>query len=174
VAFEDLHGASYSNSAQVELAFQPFERLGLRLAYRFLDVRQSAGGVLRERPFVSRHRAFLNLAYGTTGESEDDPRMSYDLTIQWMGSKRLPVTAPNPAAYRARADSPPYALVNAQVTRSFTVGFDLYLGVENLLGFRQDTPVIDAAHPNSSYFDSSLIWGPVNGRVVYGGLRWGI
>ena len=174
VVFENLSGASMSNSLQAELTLQPVERLDLRAAYRFLDVRQSAGGVERERPFVARHRAFLNIAYASERENENDPRMSYDLTLQWTGKKRLPLTGENPEAFRAREVSPPFVLVNAQVARSFSAGFDLYLGVENLFGFRQDTPVIDAEHPGSSYFDSSLLWGPVNGRVIYGGLRWGI
>jgi outer membrane receptor for ferrienterochelin and colicins len=63
-------------------------------------------------------------------------------------------------------------VVNTQITRSFFAGFDLYLGADNLLNFRQDHPVLDAANPNGSYFDASLIWGPVYGRTVYAGLRW--
>ena len=57
------------------------------------------------------------------------------------------------------------------MTRTFFGGLDLYLGVENLLDFRQADPILDPEHPSSPYFDSSLVWGPVAGRMIYLGLR---
>ena len=60
----------------------------------------------------------------------------------------------------------------AQVSQTFAHGFELYLGGENLLGFRQDDPILDARDPGSPYFDASLIWGPVSGRMFYAGLRY--
>lgn len=174
IRFANLAGPSYSNSIQVELSMRPFERLDTRVAYRYLDVRQSIGGVLRERPLVSRHRAFVNLAYATEGGEAEDGRMSYDLTVQWFGSKRVPDTGENPAGFQVPSWSPDFALVNAQVTRSFSSGFELYAGVENMLGFRQSRPILDAESPNGRFFDTSLVWGPVAGRMAYAGLRWKI
>jgi outer membrane receptor for ferrienterochelin and colicins len=171
VVFQNLAGRSFSNSIQLELNAQPVRGLDTRLAYRFLDVRQTTAGTLQHRPFVARHRAFLNLGYTTDQEGPDDPRMMYDVTLQWFGAKRLPETDLNPAEFRVRGMSPEFALINLQATRSFTLGFDLYLGVENLLDFRQADPIVDAANPTSRYFDSSYIWGPVAGRMVYIGLR---
>jgi len=174
VRFANLAGVSWSNSLQVELSMQPLERFDTRLAYRYLDVRQTIGGIVRERPLVSRHRAFVNLAYTTEREGENDPAMSYDLTVQWFGSKRIPDTGTNPDGVRVPSTSPDFVLVNGQVTRSFAAGFDLYVGVENLLGFRQSQPILDPENPNGRYFDSSLVWGPVAGRMAYAGLRWKI
>jgi len=172
VVFQNLAGASYSNSIQMELTMQPVERLELRTAYRFLDVQQNVDGQLRERPFVARHRAFVNFGYSTERTEATEPQMLYDLTVSWFGQKRLPDTRSNPADFQAAAYSPSFFLVNGQVTRSLFEGLDLYIGVENLLGFRQDRPIISANDPSGAYFDSSLIWGPVTGRMVYGGLRW--
>lgn len=62
--------------------------------------------------------------------------------------------------------------MNAQVTRSFSKLFDLYIGVENLFHFKQNDPIIDPANPNGQYFDASLIWGPITGRMLYAGLRY--
>ena len=98
--------------------------------------------------------------------------MTYDLTVQWFGPKRLPSTNANPINFQARENSPSFALVNMQITRSFFAGFDLYLGIENLLGFKQDNPILDPLHPNGNYFDASMIWGPVNGRSMYAGVRY--
>ena len=142
------------------------------MAYRFLDVRQTLAAGLRDRPFVARHRALLNVAYSSPRENPDERQMLYDLTVQWFGPKRLPDTQTNPAGLRAREYSPSFALVNAQVTVSFALDVDLYLGVENLLGFRQNDPILDPENPMGQYFDSALVWGPITGRALYLGLRW--
>ncbi|HAP36086.1 MAG TPA: hypothetical protein DCQ28_09145 [Bacteroidetes bacterium] len=174
IHFYNLNGQSYSNSFQLELNIQPIDKLDTRIAYRFYDVRQTINGTLRERPFVTQHRAFINFGYVTEREEESEPQMSYDLTLQWFGKKRLPDTQLNPVGFQARKYSPNFVLLNGQVTRSFFAGFDLYLGIENLLNFKQANPILDAADPNShhSYFDSALIWGPVYGRTAYVGMRW--
>jgi len=52
--------------------------------------------------------------------------------------------------------------------------FDVYLGGEILLGYIQDNPILDAGNPSSSVFDASLIYAPVNGRMIYAGLRYKI
>jgi outer membrane receptor protein involved in Fe transport len=171
VVIADLDGSSYANSLQAELNVRPLEHLDMRLAYRYLDVRQSVDGALRERPFVARHRAFLNLGYAT-GEADGGARMLYDLTLQWFGAKRLPDTWSNPEPLQRPAASPSFALLNLQVTRSFAPFLDVYAGVENLLDFRQPDPILDPENPQGPYFDTSLVWGPVAGRMVYLGLRW--
>ncbi len=172
IHFYNLNGSSFSNSVQMELNIQPIELLDTRIAYRYYDVRQSINGSLRERPFVAQHRAFINVGYVTEREEEEEAQMGYDLTLQWFGKKRLPDTQINPAVLQARGFSPDFILVNTQVTRSFFAGLDLYLGIENVLDFRQSQPIIDPANPDGSFFDSALIWGPVNGRTAYVGLRW--
>lgn len=171
VRFSDLDGESFSNSIQLELNLRPLEKLDTRLAYRYLDVRQTTAAVLQQRPFVARHRAFVNLGYSTEREAPDDARMLYDLTLQWFGRKRLPDTRSNPSGLQTRESSPDFAVVNALVTRSFSVGFDLYVGVENLLDFRQTDPILDPGNPGGPYFDGSSIWGPVVGRMTYIGVR---
>jgi len=174
VHFYNLDGTSYSNSIQMELNIQPVERFDARVAYRLLDVKQTINGTLRDKPFMARHRAFVNFGYSTERNDQHASQMLYDLTIQWFDRKRLPETLTNPTAFQVSTFSPDFFLVNAQITRSFFAEVDLYLGIENLLDFRQLNPILDAANPNGSYFDSSMIWGPVSGRLIYIGLRWKI
>ena len=50
--------------------------------------------------------------------------------------------------------------------------FDIYLGGENLLGYTQENPIISASNPSSDKFDASLIYAPVNGRMIYLGFRY--
>ncbi len=172
INFYSVNNGAYSNSLQLEINFQPIERLDTRIAYRYMDVKQNINGVMQDRPFSSKNRMLINLGYSTLKEDTGDAQMIYDLTIQWFDKKRIPSTSTNPTNFQARDYSPSFALVNAQVTRSFFAGFDLYVGVENLLGFKQDNLIIDPMNPHSKYFDASLVWGPVNGAMIYSGLRY--
>ena len=52
--------------------------------------------------------------------------------------------------------------------------FSVYIGGENLLSYTQENPIIDSENPTSSFFDASLIYAPVMGRMIYTGLRYKI
>ena len=84
----------------------------------------------------------------------------------------MPNTEDNPEPYKLNSSSPNYFLVNVQVTRIFNKSTELYIGVENALNFKQPNPILSAENPQSTYFDSSIIWGPIFGRMVYLGFRF--
>jgi hypothetical protein len=46
--------------------------------------------------------------------------------------------------------------------------------MENLNNFTLSNPILAAGDPFSPYFDSSLVWGPIFGRMVYAGFRYRI
>lgn len=164
--FYNLAGRSYSNSFQVEVSGEPIKNLDVRLAYRYFDVRVTYSGTLMQRPLVASHRAFANLGYGYKG-------WKFDYTVNYIGKKRIPSTSANPPVYQRGLISPAYALMNAQISK--TLGkkhpVDVYLGSENLGGFIQRDAVIAADQPFGPYFDASMIWGPVSGRLIYLGVR---
>ena len=58
----------------------------------------------------------------------------------------------------------------AQVTRLFRY-WSIYLGAENLTGYKQKNPIVEAGNPWSRNFDSTMVWGPVHGAVFYLGVR---
>jgi hypothetical protein len=60
----------------------------------------------------------------------------------------------------------------AQVTYVFKTNLELYVGGENLTNFMIHDAIIAAEDPSSNFFDASLLWGPVFGRMGYVGLRW--
>jgi outer membrane receptor for ferrienterochelin and colicins len=171
--FYNLDGKSYSNSAQAEFSWSVFKRFDIRLAYRWLDVKATYGEDLIEKPLVASHRGFINLAYATR-PGEKDQQWRFDVTSQVVGQKRIPNTQANPEEYELPAWSDPYVVVNAQVTRVFGPTFEIYLGAENLTNYRQPNAIIASEEPFGEHFDSSLIWGPVFGRMAYAGLRWKI
>ncbi len=165
ILFYNLDGKSYSNSFQSELNYEPFRKFDVRLAYRWLDVKTTYRGSLLEKPFTARHRAFVNLAYETAD------KWKFDYTVQWISRKRIPSTATNPAGHRMADYSPSFIQMAAQITKVFSSRFELYAGGENLTGFIQRYAIIDAQNPFSPYFDGSMAWGPVLGRMIYAGTR---
>jgi outer membrane receptor for ferrienterochelin and colicin len=172
VLFYSVPHGSYSNSVQTELNIQPLEQLNMRVAYRYLDVKQNVNGTWLERPLTAQHRALATVSYATALNQPDDPQTSVDMTMQWFGKKRIPETLLNPDSLRALAYSPGFFTMNLQVTQTFVKGIDLYIGIENLFDFRQADPILDSANPKGSFFDASLIWGPLSGRMMYAGLRF--
>ncbi|MEO7393476.1 MAG: TonB-dependent receptor [Chitinophagaceae bacterium] len=166
IKFYNLQGKSYSNSLQAELNVEPIKKLDIRLAYRYFDVKTNYGGQLLDRPFISKNRAFLNLDYATKG-------WKFDHTISYNGKKRIPNTEVNPAQYQLSEYSPSFILMNSQISKS--VGkkhpMDFYAGAENLTNYFQKNVILAADKPFSPYFDASLVWGPVTGRMFYAGWR---
>jgi outer membrane receptor protein involved in Fe transport len=88
----------------------------------------------------------------------------------------LPSTASNPEPFRRPDEAPDFAQLNLQVSRDFSSRASWYLGVENLTNVRQDRPIIGAGGVADAdfqrYFDASLVYGPIFGRMVYSGFRW--
>ena len=168
VHFYNLDGDSWSHSFQAQWDLEPLARYDIRLAYRLNDVRTSYGEELLPRPLVARHRAFVNMAYETTGQ------WKFDITWSWQGAARLPSTESNPEPYRLDTSSPAFSLVNLQVGKTLFERLEIYAGIENLFGFTQEDPILGSDDPFGPWFDASLIWGPVFGRKFYGGLRFRI
>lgn len=157
----DKEGESYSHVAQVDATYPIYEGLSLTAAYRWQDVRQTECGVLRRVPLTSRYKALATLSYKTPLEL-----WQVDLTYQYNGGGRMP----DPYDGRWKPTYKPFGLLSAQVTREFR-HFSLYIGGENLTGFKQKNPIIDSIHPWSDAFDASMVWGPTEGAMIYAGFR---
>jgi outer membrane receptor for ferrienterochelin and colicins len=168
-SFYNLDGKSFSNSFQTEWSLEPIKKVNLRLAYRLFDVKTTYGDKLLLKPLTAQHRAFANAAYETG-------TWKFDYTVSYNSRKRLPSTAINPEPYRLDEYSPGFVTMNAQVSKTLGKKFpvDLYVGGENLSNFMQNNAIVAADQPFSPYFDASLIWGPISGRMIYGGVRFKI
>ena len=160
-----LNGQSYANSILADLQVELSRTLQFKTSYRWYDVRTSFDGVLRERPFTPIHRGLVDLAY----ESRND-KWRFDIFTNLFGTARLPSTAENPERYRLGDRSPAYATVNLQLTHVLGP-LELYIGGENLASATQDRQILASDDPFGPYFDASMIWGPTQGAMVYGGFR---
>ena len=64
--------------------------------------------------------------------------------------------------------------MNAQITRTFSSKFEVYLGGENIGNYTQDKAVLGADNPFGATFDTSIVYAPVFGQMYYAGLRFKI
>ena len=168
VSFYNLDGQSYANNYQVELKFEPIDRLDMTTAIRFSDVKADINNELRTVPYVNRFKGLVNLSYSTNMNI-----WQFDFTTQINGDMRIPSTAANPVEYQRRIESPVYALMNAQITKRFKI-WEVYVGAENLGNYTQKNPIIAAEDPFGGNFDASMIWGPIQERKFYLGVRFTI
>jgi outer membrane receptor for ferrienterochelin and colicin len=168
--FYNLNGPSFSNTAQLEFGWEIRKRLNVKAAYRYVDTKVSYKNGLLQKALVSMHRAFVNISYETKGK-----HWLFDATLQYNGKKRLPQTYNNPTEYKRAEYSPNFYNVLAQityVTKIKKADFNIYVGVENGLDYKQSSPIVSSDTPFNKYFDASMVWGPIYGRMLYIGLRF--
>ena len=163
-------GKSYTNTYQADLSWAPAERLDIFATFRYTDSKYTitrADGTeqLVERPLVSRFKTLLNVQYATRMR-----KWTFDVTAQLNGKSRIPTQTGN---IEDSTLSPIYPMFFAQVTRKIKM-WDIYLGCENIAGFRQENPILGAENPYSPAFNSSCVWGPLMGRKIYIGVRFNL
>ena len=170
--FYNLNGPSYSNTAQIEFGWEVRKRLNVKTAYRYVDTKVNYKTGLLQKALVSEHRAFINIGYETKNK-----HWLFDATLQYNGKKRLPQTKLNLEEYQRAEYSPDFYNVLSQITYMTKIkraDFHVYIGVENALDYKQPNPIVASDAPFNKYFDASMVWGPIYGRMLYAGLRFKI
>lgn len=164
----NLTGQSYAHSVQAEMDMQLSSRWQLRVAYKYYDVKVTTANVLQQRAMVAPNRVMANLSFKTRNKI-----WKVDLINNWIDAARIPNTEGNPPAYRFNKKGEQLLITHIQVTKLFRK-FETYIGVENLLNQTQHDAILASNDPFGSYFDAGLIWGPLNGRVIYAGFRYSL
>ena len=166
-----MKNGTRANSTQVQLDLTPARRTEIRLAYRMFDVQSKyrfRGPFVPEvlaKPFISKHRAFINVTQRTRNDWQ------FSTTATWYGPQRIAGEYEYQVNSLIPVYSPDFYNWNAQVSKTFKKKFEVYVGGENLLNFRQENPIQEAANPFDQNFDAGLVWGPIFGRMIYGGFR---
>ena len=168
ISIYNLMGKSYSHTFQIDASYPLLKGLEITAAYRLNDVKctYDYGKSLMEKPLTSKYKALFTASYKTPLGL-----WQFDATVQLNGGGR------NPESYQLADGSPSWSprfhsfeQVSAQVTRWFR-HWSIYVGGENLTGFKQKTPIYGAGNPWGSDFEPTLVWGPVEGRMFYAGVR---
>ena len=168
IAIYNLMGKSYSHTFQIDASYPLLKGLEITAAYRLNDVKctYDYGKSLKEKPLTSKYKALFTASYKTPLGL-----WQFDATVQLNGGGRNP--EPYQLADGSQSWSPrfhSFEQVSAQVTRWFR-HWSIYVGGENLTGFKQKTPIYGAGNPWGSDFEPTLVWGPVEGRMFYAGVR---
>jgi outer membrane receptor protein involved in Fe transport len=164
--FYNLDGESYAHSWQADFQMEPLRGLGLKFSYKYQFVQTDYIEGSLDKPLIPRHRALFNAGY-----TSPDGKWYLDFTANYYGVSRLPGTEMNPEELQLNEKSDPFFLLNSQITR--TIGnFEVYAGSDNLGNFIQDNAIVDAENPFGQFFDASMIYGPLNGRTIYLGVRF--
>lgn len=156
IKFQNLEGKSYSHTVQVDATYDLFEGLSATAAWRFNDAQTTYDGVLRWRPLTNRYKGLLTLSYKTPLEL-----WQFDVTGQFIGQGEK---------YDG-SRYPSYGMLQAQITREFQY-FSIYVGGENLTGYKMKEPIIGASNPWGPSFDATQVWGPTEGAMGYIGIRF--
>lgn len=164
----NLENNSYSNSFQAQASIYPIEGIDITLAYRFNDVKMLLNDSMQEKPLVNKHKGLLSLSYYTKME-----KWKFDITLQYHGQSRIAPTSNYPLEYQREEKSPEYFILHGQITRK-VLNWDFYVGAENITNYTQKNPIVASDDPFGKYFDTSQIWGPIVGRMIYIGLRYKI
>ncbi len=173
VLFYNLKGDSYANSIQFDFNYEIKKHFNLRTAYKYYDIAVDYLSGTYQRPLQAKHRFFANLEYATH-IVEKGKQWRFDFTWNWLGKQQLPSTFGNPEGERLPDFSPSFSVMNAQITRTFSSFFEMYIGGENIGNYRQEKAILGTHNPFGSHFDTSIIYAPVFGQMYYAGLRFKI
>ncbi|MCX7729352.1 MAG: TonB-dependent receptor [Bacteroidia bacterium] len=161
---------AFAHSIQVECQFQPIKRLETHFSFRYTNQQTKYIYGINEVPYIPKYRGFINVVYNTKNK-----KWNFDFTAQYISSKRLPYTFSNPPEFQRPDYSIPYWNLLAQITYTHKGNHSetkFYIGAENLNDFKQKNPIISASNPYSPFFDASIIWASIYGRMMYGGIRY--
>lgn len=163
-------GRSYSHSLQLELSVDLLAELNLTAAWRLTDVKAAYYGEgLQQKPLTPRNKGLFTL-----GWSPNMGLWQFDISCAINGSGRMPqpyTLADGSLSWPERYNT--FAQLNAQITRNFR-HWAIYLGGENLTAYRQKNPVIGASDPWGPDFDATMVYGPLQGAMIYVGFRYNI
>jgi len=173
VLFYNLNGNSFANSLQLEFNYELAKHFNFRSAYKFYDIQTDYLSGRFQKPLQAKHRFFGNLEY-ETHIGDKGKQWKFDYTFNWIGEQQLPNTSTNPINDRLPEFSPSYSLMNAQITRTFSSTFEVYVGGENIGDYKQDKAILGADDPFGPNFDASIVYAPVFGQMYYAGLRFKI
>jgi outer membrane receptor for ferrienterochelin and colicins len=167
IVYDNLDGHAVSRG--IGLSFNQnvdFDRFLYSVGVTVQDVYLERSGV--------REKEFFAPTVRGVGSATWAPR-SVPVVFDWTGSITGPMRLPAYEAPFTRAErSPTWTLHNVQATWRLQNGAEAYLSVKNLLDTVQPSPLVNPADPFSESFDTAWVYGPLRGRHLMLGVRWGV
>lgn len=168
VSVDNFEDKSISAGIQAELSLTFKQNFDLKLGYNYSDVFREMEGEDQDQPFNKPNRVSISTSYRTMKD-----KLHFDVNIHWNDKARLPNRPDLPSSERTPSYSNAYFLVNGQIAY-YLPKYKFYGGVENMMNYRQNKPILSWEDPFSGYFDTSTVWGPTRGREFYVGFTYTI
>ncbi len=172
IVYENLDGHSVTQGFSVNLD-QNFT--SLPISY---DISLTLMDVFTEENDI---RKALTYAPDFTGSFGATYQLNkWDMTLGYSGNLVGPKRMPDNYVEKFGRDrwSPTFSTHDLKLTKEFSnvnrsagVGIEAYFSVENIFNYTQGSPLVDAATPFSSEFDTIYTWGPIVGRIFSLGAR---
>lgn len=167
IVYQNLRGYSVSRGVSVSLNQNVrFERLLYTLGATLQEVYSVEEGTRATELFAPAARGVLGVTY-----NHPAPALTLDYTASVTGPMRLPAYEP---PFERATRSPTHSVHNLRASWKPAAGVEVYAAANNLLDFTQGSPLVDAANPFGESFDTSYVWGPIHGRELILGARFGL
>lgn len=155
-------GVSFTFNQNVD-----FDRFLYSAGVTFQDVYVvDEAGQREDEFFASDVRATFSATYNARALP-----LRFDYTGTVTGPMRLP-TYEQPFERANR--SPTYSIHNLQGAWKLVDGSEVYLSMKNVFDFTQASPLIDPSNPFGEDFDTAYVYGPMRGRHLMLGFRYGL
>jgi len=164
IVFSYIENQSTALACQAELDWVLSKQFSLRGAYKYLSVQSIYDGTMQQQTMIPTHRLLF-----TTSWTSKNKRLQADLTANIVGPMRMP----HNHSAAGMAFSPWYPYLFGQVSYQWKQ-IKAYIGIENILNRKQANPIISAQDPQDPSFDATMVWGPITGINVYGGITYSL
>ena len=164
IVFSYIENQSTALACQAEIDWVLSKQFNLKGAYKFLSVQSIYDGTMQQQALIPTHRLLF-----TTSWTSKNKRVQADLTANIVGPMRMP----HNHSAAGMAFSPWYPYLFGQVSYQWKK-IKVYIGLENMLNVKQPNPIISASNPQDPSFDATMVWGPITGINVYGGLTYNL
>ena len=168
LVFRYIENQSTALACQAELDWTISKQFSLRAAYKFLQVESIYNGIMQQQPMIPMHRMLYTVSWNSRNK-----RWQADLTANVVGAMRMPDLHSGSGTVHETHYSPWYPYLFGQVAHQWKK-VKVYIGVENLLNVKQPNPIISASNPQDPSFDATLVWGPITGINMLGGLTYNL
>lgn len=167
IVYDNLGGHAVSRGVGVTFNQNvDFDRFLYSVGVTVQDVYTAEGADRADEFFAPRVRGVLSATYNAR---------SLPVRFDYTGSITGPMRLPSYDEPFARAErSPTYSIHNVQGSWTVAGGPELYLSVKNVFDYVQPSALIDPADPFGDDFDTAYVYGPLRGRHLMLGLRYGV
>jgi Ca-activated chloride channel homolog len=165
ILLSNLKGKAQTFAAGLVIDYVPYSLLNIKATYFYEKAMTTMNGKYVAEPLISQHRASLAATYSLRQRFHYLGKINLSTAANFYANTPYFVrTSANEMRYEM---AKPFSLINVGIENIRPKErVSLYLGINNLLNYRQNTPFQNANTPFASNFEGSQIFAPLIGTNV--------